>query len=267
MNTTIMTMKIFHATALLRITLILGLILPWALSLSVPTSAPKTTKTYNYFAIGSNMLPATMLKLRGIRPLNASAAILPDYELAFNIAGNPRVEPSAASIRPAVGDCLHGVLYELSESDFARVGSTEGVPFVYRWEPCQVIPYVGDEESAGQQAMSAQEEGDGEGDEEESERPACVLAYALTSTRPNTPKFIPTSPSYLRILQQGAAYWKMDRAYQTKLSEVTMATNLMPKDGLSGSLLEAAELGYSVRQGLSECLLQLAILVEPPSLD
>jgi hypothetical protein len=154
----------------------------------------------------------------------------------------------------------------LSESDFARVGSTEGVPFVYRWEPCQVIPYVGNEESAGQEAMLAQQ-GDGEVEGDESKGPVSVLAYALTSTRPKTPTFIPTSPSYLRILQQGAAYWKMDRAYQTKLSEIPMAKNLMPRDGVSGSLLEAAELGYKIRQDLSEFFIQLAIKVEPPSLD
>jgi hypothetical protein len=183
------------------------------------------------------MLPATMTALRGIEPLNASAGILPDYQLAFNIAGSPRIEPSAASARPAIGDCLYGVLYELSEADFATVGSTEGIPFVYRWEACYVIPYVGNEQSAGQEAILAQE------DEKSS-----VLAYTLTSTRPNTPTFIPTSPSYLRILQQGAAYWKMDRSYQNQLSEVPMAKDLIFQDGLSGSLLEAAELRVQVRK-------------------
>jgi hypothetical protein len=234
-------MKSSHATEFLRITLVLGMMLPWAFSLSASASvsASRTVpKTYNYFAIGSNMLPATMTALRGIQPLNASAGILPDYQLAFNIAGSPRIEPSAASARPAVGDCLHGVLYELSEADFATVGSTEGIPFVYRWEPCRVIPYVGNQESAGQEAMLAQKE----------EETSSVLAYTLTSTRPNTPTFIPTSPSYLRILQQGAAYWNMDRAYQNQLSETPMAKNLIFQDGLSGSLLEAAELGVKVRK-------------------
>jgi hypothetical protein len=226
-------MKSSHATEFLRITLVLGLMLPWAFSLS----ALRPPKTYNYFAIGSNMLPATMTALRGIQPLNASAGILPDYQLAFNIAGSPRIEPSAASARPAVGDCLHGVLYELTESDFATVGSTEGIPFVYRWEPCHVIPYLGNEQSAGQEAILAQEEEN-----------SSVLAYTLTSTRPNTPTFIPTSPSYLRILQQGAAYWKMDRTYQNQLSETPMAKDLIFQDGLSGSLLEAAELGVQVRK-------------------
>ena len=231
--TSMTSMKSSHATvtAFLRITLVLGLMIPWAFSWSTPA------KTYNYFAIGSNMLPATMTALRGIQPLNASAGILPDYQLAFNIAGSPRIEPSAASARPAVGECLHGVLYELSEADFARVGSTEGIPFVYRWEPCHVIPYTGNEESAGQEAILAQ-----------AEENSSVLAYTLTSTNPNTPTFIPTSPSYLRILQQGAAYWKMDRAYQNQLSETPMAKNLIFGDGLSGCLLEAAELGVKVRK-------------------
>lgn len=213
------------------------------------------------------MLPATMTALRGIRPLSASAAILPDYQLAFNIAGSPCIEPSAVSARPAVGDCLHGVLYELTEADFGRVGSTEGIPFVYRWEPCQVIPYTGNNDSAGRQAiLAAQEEGE-LGISEESKRPVSVLAYTLTSTRPTTPMFIPTSPSYLRILQQGAAYWKMDLDYQMKLSKTKTANNLIVKDGLSGSLLEAAELGVKARQDLAERFIQLANFFDPPPTD
>jgi hypothetical protein len=250
-------MKMRNSTAATTF-LVLGVMAQLACSLS---SSP--AKTYNYFAIGSNMLPLTMTALRGIRPLNASAAVLPDYQLAFNMDGSPCIEPSAASVRPAVGDCIHGVVYELSESDFARVGSTEGVPFVYRWEPCQVIPYTGNGESAGSQALAlAQDTGS-----TSICRPVASTAYTLTSTRPNTPEFIPTSPSYLRILQDGAAYWKMDRSYQTQLGEITTANNLIVQDGLSGSLLQAAELGYKIRQDLSKRLVQLAELVDPPTLD
>ena len=82
-----MRLKNDPASAFLRITLfVLGLMVQLACSLS---SSAKTT-TYNYFAIGSNMHPATMTALRGIRPLNASAAVLPDFQLAFDIAGSPQ---------------------------------------------------------------------------------------------------------------------------------------------------------------------------------
>jgi len=173
------------------------------------------------------MLPATMKSLRGIHPKNATAAILKDYRLAFDIRGNPLVEPSAASARPSKGDLMHGVLYELSDQDFARVGFTEGVPFGYRWQRCEVYPYVGDGESAGAHALETNEP---------------LPAYTLVAARPSIRDDIPTSRSYLRILQEGAAYWKMDRLYQVELSKISIAKNLIPPDGTAGSLLCFAEL-------------------------
>jgi len=231
-----------QCTAMLRLGFCIAL-LPWVCSLSVP-------KTYRYFAMGSNMKPATMTALRGIQPLNATAAVLSDYQLAFDIAGSPLLEPSAASVRFAPGEFVHGVLYELTESDFARVGSTEGIPFVYRWEPCRVVPYQGNDETAGQDAVAGA-------------NATTTSAFTLTASNPNTPKFIPTSPSYLRILREGAAYWKMDRTYQIQLSKVTTAKNLLVADGLSGSLLEAAERSVKTRKCISQRLVELAEQIDP----
>jgi len=213
------------------------------LGLSISSTAPQT---YRYFAIGSNMVPATMTSLRNIHPLALpTAAILPDYELAFDIAGNPLIEPSAASVRrrtssdsTASSDLarVHGVLYELSETDFGRLGASEGVPFVYQWETCRVFPYVGDSECAGMQKLqrvNEQEESDDAG----------VEAYVLMASRfvaknRRRTADIPPSQSYLQILQDGAAYWKMDRDYQEKLAAVPV-NRLTP--GISNLLLQAAK--------------------------
>lgn len=127
----------------------------------------------NYFAIGSNLQPTTMTSLRNLRPLpNATAAVLPGYQLAFNIAGLPGIEPSAAAAHRCKDDddssssstspcLLHGALYTLTESDFetlslsegVRPGSSDGAGVGYRWESCRVVPYIGDNQEAGATAL------------------------------------------------------------------------------------------------------------------
>lgn len=210
-------------------------------------TSPETTQ-YNYFAIGSNMLPSTMESLRGISWERASAGVLCDYRLAFDVPGNALVEPSAASIRYSPGGEVHGVLYDLTPDQFATVGRTEGVPFGYLWEQCHVVPYVGNGDSAGAQAV------------QNNDAAAPVVAFALTTRTGSRAAVtratgrhrtvstarkrddIPPSPSYLRILQRGATHWELDRSYQRALSEVETARNLLFPDGLSGYLLQAAEL-------------------------
>ena len=94
-------------------------------------------KVYYYFGYGSNVLPSTMKALRGIEPINMTAAILPGYKLEFYGAGGigdsptttsllPQlIESSAAFIEPVLGDescpsssssldVVHGVLYALT---------------------------------------------------------------------------------------------------------------------------------------------------------
>jgi hypothetical protein len=99
------------------------------------------------------MVPETMQNLRDITPLSSTAGILRDYTLRFNVGGIPWVEPSAAAVERCAAARVHGVLYELTEDDFARVGRTEGVPFAYRWQICEVYPYVGDSTNAGETAL------------------------------------------------------------------------------------------------------------------
>jgi hypothetical protein len=185
--------------------------------------------TYNYFAFGSNLVPETMTALRNLVPISSTAAVLPDYKLRFSIAGLPMVEPSAAAVEECKGEVVHGVVYTLTENDFARVGSTEGVPFAYRWQACDVYPYVGDGEKAGDEAVAVTDK-------------EPMVAYTLVSgSSTSRATDIPPSKSYRDILIDGARFWKMDADYVQSLENTPYARNLLIPDGLSGATLRAAE--------------------------
>mmetsp|Transcript_9021 Transcript_9021/g.22802 ORF Transcript_9021/g.22802 Transcript_9021/m.22802 type:complete len:367 (+) Transcript_9021:831-1931(+) len=221
-------------------------------------------KVYYYFGYGSNVLPSTMKSLRGIQPINMTAAVLPGYKLEFYGAGGigdsptntsplPQlIESSAAFIEPVVGDesvsssswtssldVVHGVLYALSASNFARVGQTEGVPWGYRWKECFVYPYRGNGRDAGRKAMTAEGE----------QSTKAVKAYTLGVPRGNgngnrnTRRLVPPSSSYLGLIQEGTRLWGMDEDYQQMLRQVPVATNLVlfGGDGVSGTALQVAE--------------------------
>lgn len=78
-----------------------------------------------YFAFGANM-SSRVLAARHVTPLSREVATLPDYRLVFQERGVPIVEPAFASIEPASGDRVHGVLLQLERAAFARIDSTEG---------------------------------------------------------------------------------------------------------------------------------------------
>lgn len=78
-----------------------------------------------YFAFGANM-NLRVLNARQVRPLSREAARLEGYRLVFGEPGIPLLEPAFASIEPAPGDVVHGVLLNLARDDFARIDSTEG---------------------------------------------------------------------------------------------------------------------------------------------
>lgn len=196
------------------------------LIISLVAGAPP--KTYRYFGYGSNVLVSTMKALRQIEPLDATAAILPDYELRFDGSENNKLEPSAAFVTQAKNKVVHGVLYTLAAEDFAKVGSSEGVPFAYRWKKCQVYTYIGNGEDAGILSLQSQKK--------------AVDAFTLVSTKNLVGKNnIPPSSSYLGLIKEGAKGWKFDRKYQEDLENIQEANNLIIPQGLSGMLLSLAE--------------------------
>ena len=225
------------------------------------------------------MVPATMTSLRNMKPLSSMAAILPGYELAFDIPTGAWLEPSAASVRrrrvdtdsttssmgisnhrgdeggapattmtaPAV---VHGVLYQLSETDFARLGSSEGVPAIYVWEKCRVVPYQGDSHCAGRTALAENSNINASSGVEAfvlTASPLLRRIVTMTSSTIRRPDKndastvlpdIPPSASYLQILRDGAAYWQMDEDYQAMLAAVPVNPST---PGIANWILQTAQ--------------------------
>jgi hypothetical protein len=224
--------------------------------------------TYRYFGYGSNVLPSTMKALRGIDVVQATAAILPDYELRFyGMAGGRNqkqlLESSAAFVQPSssssksspssssssssLRSVVHGVLYTLTADDFAKVGQTEGVPWSYRWQRCEVYPYEGDGERAGATTVgwsTADEVDDDDDGNVKNKLGVGVEAYTLVPPprlqRQDVVQ-VPPSASYLGLIQEGARLWKFDRHYQTQLANIEVASNLLIRDGVSEWALRLAE--------------------------
>jgi len=213
------------------------------------------SKTYNYFAFGSNMYTSTMINLRGIQPISSTAAVLPKHKLRLNIPGVPLIEPSSASVEPTNNDeeVVHGVLYKLSEEDFATILTTEGVPFAYSLHRCRVIPYQADGERAGQTAMQKVLDTDSDTDtnnnipNSNSEQSTDtsnlgVSAFTLRAARKKWQqrrKDIPPSKAYLNVLLRGAKEFSLDKDYVQKLNSVKVGRTI--GNGLAEDLLRVAE--------------------------
>ena len=198
---------------------------------TVAAMVQDATVAYHYFCYGSNVLPSTMTKLRGIIPLDGTAAVLPGYQLRFDGSQSSRLEPSAAFVLETgrEQDRVHGVMYTLTPQDFATVGYTEGVPFGYRWKRCKVVPYVGIEgQDIGNNLLSLSST-------------VPIDAVTLISPRSVIQKDVPPSSSYLGIIQDGAKFWNLDASYQAKLTSIPTAQDLIIPGGLSGPLLRLAE--------------------------
>ena len=202
------------------------------------------------------MYTSTMINLRGIQPMSSTAAVLPKHILRFNVPGVPFLEPSSASVEPTINDMseevVHGVLYKLSEEDFATVCSTEGVPFAYSLHRCRVIPYQADGERAGQTAMQNVLDTDSDTDtnnipNSNSEQSTDtsnyeVSAFTLRAARKEWQqrrKDIPPSKAYLNVLLRGAREFSLDKDYVQKLNSVKVGRTL--GNGLAEELLRVAE--------------------------
>jgi hypothetical protein len=82
-----------------------------------------------YFAYGSNMQRATFSGRRDVRPLSAAPARVPGWRLVVDKPPLVPMRQSFANVVPEAGAVVYGVLYELTEEDYAHVELTEAVPF------------------------------------------------------------------------------------------------------------------------------------------
>lgn len=204
-----------------------------------PRSRPSDKYYYNYFAYGSNVCKSTMENLRGIKPLVCTAAILPEHELRFNIPGMPLVEPSWASVEPCtattsnkekVVDVVHGALYKLSEDDFTSVCRSEGVPFGYVLHRCRPVPYRGNANDAGLQALR-------NGDRSVS---AFTLRAPPQVRKSKIQGDIPPSRAYLNVIVRGAKEFHIDQSYIDYLESIQAGRTLFG-NGMAESMLDQVE--------------------------
>jgi gamma-glutamylcyclotransferase (GGCT)/AIG2-like uncharacterized protein YtfP len=81
------------------------------------------------FAYGSNLDEAQMLQRCPSAEVRASA-MLPHHRLAF--AGySIRWDGAVATLEPAHGSQVHGLVYRISEEDLLRLDTFEGCPWSY----------------------------------------------------------------------------------------------------------------------------------------
>lgn len=207
---------------------------------SSPPGSPGGTTCYNYFAFGSNMCSSTMTKLRSLNPVFSSAAVLPRHNLRFNIPGTSFIEPSWASVEPASDSevptkNVHGVLYKLTEEDFVKLCSSEGVPFAYTIHRCRVVPYSGNGKSAGADALESNILQGGQ-------HRGSVFAYTLRAARPQWRQAktdIPPSKSYLNVMIRGALEYQLDEEYVQELKSINPGRTV--GTGFAETVLESAE--------------------------
>ena len=102
---------------------------------SAPESIRAPPGSRVYFAHGSNVNTKTMKGTRGITPSAAYPAVLPGYELVFNVPGLPFIEPAFASVRRVVTGKTDD-----APSRFARFATeTHGVAYVVTDEQWRTI--------------------------------------------------------------------------------------------------------------------------------
>lgn len=110
----------------------------------------------HYFAYGSNMNPARMTR-EGVRWTTRSAARLDGWRIAFRKRAGDSPVHAYATIEPAPGACVEGVLYLLAAvDDIARLDAFEEVPNRYRRQTVRVRTGTAVDAPAGAEAILAE---------------------------------------------------------------------------------------------------------------
>ena len=108
-----------------------------------------------YFAFGSNM-KTSVIRSRGIKPLDVKAIKVSSYVLTFDVFGLPYSEPAMASIaryttdgdpdqRGANPPDVHGIAYLLSSVDVRGLIGSEGGGVAYNEITVTGLPLHGDD--------------------------------------------------------------------------------------------------------------------------
>ncbi|KAL2842717.1 gliotoxin biosynthesis protein GliK [Aspergillus pseudoustus] len=167
-----------------------------------------TSKAIWYFAYGSNTRSSVM-RGRGIVPLDAQPVVVPSHRLCFDIFGIPYAEPAFASIVPIMLDAtidspsgqaippVHGVAYLLTQDDYRRLVLSEGAGVGY--DEITVCARIISLEEAGQ---------DGE-----------ILAHTLQAKYPWRPNRAP-SARYMNLIIDGANEFNLPYSYKSYLHSV-----------------------------------------------
>jgi cation transport regulator ChaC len=145
------------------------------------------------FAFGSNLHPAKRQARARLRPLEAVPGRARDYRLAFNIRGIPWIEPSMASIEPAPGEEVHGLLLRLTHEQWEHLDHSEGAGRAYMHEELEVEAYDG--------------------------RRIRAFAFRVRPERA-APHDVPPSLRYLTLIRDGAAASGLDPNWQHYLAQL-----------------------------------------------
>jgi len=165
------------------------------------------------------MYSETMTSLRKLNPLSSSPAILDNYKLKFDIPGMPLIEPSWASVEKCTDSQVHGVLYELTANDFDSVCRTEGVPFSYILQRCQVSLYEDVEMVTSAFTLV--------------KSPILLMNGSTSSVAP--------SKSYLNVLIRGAEEYNLDEEYIQKLKSI-VSNKVMIGNGIAEDMLRLSRI-------------------------
>lgn len=88
---------------------------------------PSTYPDYVYnFAYGSNMHPSVLSGRRKIHPKESIPGVLEGWQLTFDLRGVPGVEPCFGNIKENPNSEIHGVLHQMTSTEFKHLLATEG---------------------------------------------------------------------------------------------------------------------------------------------
>ena len=142
-----------------------------------------------YFAYGSNLYTSRMKERCPDAKFYSRASLL-DHQLTFPRIGS-LLNCGVAGVAPAIGDCVEGVVYHVSESDITKLDEFEGVAEgAYRRELVTVIL--------------------------PNQAPCTVWIYQATPEEQR----LPPSKQYLMFIIQGAEEHGLSGAYVEKLKRI-----------------------------------------------